>query len=90
MKFPLPLLPLLALVTGRRLSADFVIMEALVLVPAVGALVALGDDLLSSGALGRGRSGLGCRVGPDRRLRCRTATPERLTDQACSDRYGLP
>ena len=43
MKF---LLPLLALVTGRRLSADFVIMEALVLVPAVGALVAWGMTFL--------------------------------------------
>jgi hypothetical protein len=39
-------LPLLALVTGRRMSADFVILEALVLVPAVGTLVAWGMTFL--------------------------------------------
>ena len=39
-------LPLLALVTGRRMSADFVIMEALVLVPAVGTLIAWGMTFL--------------------------------------------
>jgi hypothetical protein len=43
MKFPLPLL---ALVTGRRLSADWVIMEAFVLIPAVGTLVAWGMTFL--------------------------------------------
>ncbi len=39
-------LPLLSLVTGRRMSADFVIMEALVLVPALGVLVAWGKTFL--------------------------------------------
>jgi hydrogenase/urease accessory protein HupE len=39
-------LPLLALVTGRRLSADWVIMEAFVLIPAVGTLVAWGMTFL--------------------------------------------
>lgn len=39
-------LPLLSLVTGRRMSADFVVMEALVLVPALGVLVVWGMTVL--------------------------------------------
>lgn len=39
-------LPLLALVTGRRMSAGFVIMEAFVLVPALGVLVVWGMTFL--------------------------------------------
>ena len=39
-------LPLLSLVTGRRMSADWVVMEGLVLIPALGCLVVWGMTFL--------------------------------------------
>ena len=39
-------LPLLSLVTGRRMSADFVVMEGLALIPALGFLVVWGMTFL--------------------------------------------